>query len=187
MDESHAEVAKLTLALEGFLRRALHNDRSKGTHLLIAGNTGTGKTTACRKVARQFAARAVDAMCEGQWGGFRIPGVELRDWAQLCGHPNFDEILDDLKAAAFVLIDDIGAETDRFKQGEVTDKLRRTLEAVQGRWVLATTNLTSEAIAARYDARVASRLSTFRRVNLFTAPDYRPKLAAGVKNGDGQI
>ena len=179
MDETHHEVAKFTLALEGFLRRALHNDRSKGTHLLISGNTGTGKTTACRKVADQFRIRAIDAMCEGNWGGFRVPGVEVRDWAQLCGHPNFDEVLDDLSRAALVLLDDIGAETDRFKQGEVTDKLRRTLEATQNRWVLATTNLTPKAMGERYDARVTSRLAAYRRVNLFTAPDYRPKLATG--------
>lgn len=183
MDETHHEVARLTLTLEGFLRRALHNDRSNGTQLLICGNPGTGKTTACRRLANQFQAWSIDAMCEGYWNGSRVPGVEVRDWSQLCEHPGFDELLNDLSRAALVVIDDLGAETDRFKAGTMTEKLRRTLEAIDKRWVLITTNLTQEAIAERYDARIASRLSSYRRAKLFDAPDYRPKLA----NGKGSL
>lgn len=178
LEPTHAEVAKLALTLEGFLRRALHNDRSCGTHLLIAGKPGTGKSHACRKLAQQFQAWAVDAMCEGKWSGFRVPSVESREWSQVVEHPSFDEIVNDLKRASLIVLDDVGSELDRFRNGAATEKLRRTLEAIKDRWVLVTTNLSEDAMTKAYDPRVVSRFSAFARLELFNAPDFRKLIGA---------
>lgn len=176
LEPTHAEVAKLTLTLEGFLRRALHNDRSAGTYLLIAGRTGTGKSHACRRLAQQFQAWAIDAMLEGQWSKSRTPTVEFRDWSAVCDHPDFEGIVDDLKRASLVILDDVGSELDRFKIGATTEKLRRTLEAIQNRWVIVTSNLSEKAMAEHYDQRVTSRFSAFRKVLMFGTPDFRARI-----------
>jgi DNA polymerase III delta prime subunit len=178
LNPTHPEVAKLALTLEGFLRRALHNDRTCGTQLLIAGNPGTGKSHACQRLAQQFQAWAIDALCEGKWGTSRVPSVEFREWSAICDHPGFDEIIGDLKRASLIILDDVGSELDRFRNGATTEKLRRTLEAVKNHWVLATTNLSDQALTKAYDARVTSRFDAFARIEVFNAPDFRKAIGS---------
>ena len=93
--------------------------------------------------------------------------VEITDDAE------YEDAARDLREADVVLLDDVGAETDRFKSGAPTSRLRRILSDLENRWVLITTNLMPDQFLGRWDARVASRLSAARVFNAPNTPDYR--------------
>jgi hypothetical protein len=173
LNPTHPRVENLALRLEGFLRCALHNERSRGTGLMIQGDTGTGKTHACKRLVEQFGAWAIDSYATGRWGGGRIPSATFVDWSRFCESANFDDRLDDLRSESLVVLDDVGTELDRFRDGSAVEKMRRAMSILERKWLLITTNLSDESIQAAYDARTVSRLAALHRLRTFGAPDYR--------------
>ena len=70
-----------------------------------------------------------------------------------------EETLCDACAETLLIVDDIGAESDRFKSGKSTDALAYLLTRRQGRgFTMLTTNIAPTAWASRWDARVEDRL-----------------------------
>ena len=172
MDESHPEVLRMTNAAEGFLRRAINNDRSRGSWFVIAGRTGCGKTHVAKATLRQFAAWGCSAGAAGKWGNLRWDFV---DWPSMLADRNFEDRLEELMDINFLCLDDIGSESDQFRGGENTGRLRRVLELFSKRWLLVTTNIPRDKWGDFYDVRVASRLEAAGKVSVFSAPDWRKK------------
>ena len=75
--------------------------------------------------------------------------------------------------ADFLVIDDIGAESDRYKSGEAIDKLCQILSRREGMFTVVTTNVEPSNWSALLDARVADRL--LRKsvvVDMFEVPSF---------------
>jgi len=63
-----------------------------------------------------------------------------------------------LEGACLLLLDDVGAEVDRYKSGEPTERLRALLDARAGHFTVISTNLPPAMWSIRYDARVEDRM-----------------------------
>ena len=178
LDESDDRVRKCLISCERYLRRAINNDRSKGTWLLISGPVGTGKTHAARAVFKQFSSWSMTAWDLGVWKNAR---ADFLDWPTIRSDKFFDTRMDEVRGgngffgANLVVLDDIGAEVDRFKTGEEAERLRQILTICENKWLLVTSNLPREKFPEVYDARVASRLSAAAYVQLFGCKDWRKR------------
>ncbi len=155
----------------------MSNDRKCGTWVVISGPVGTGKSTVSRRLAKAMSAMAVDASLGG-WGG-TVPGVWRGAWAAISSQDknrDFEEAIHDLKAAHIVFLDDVGVETDPFKSGEPTARLKRVLDICEKKWLFITTNLERHLIGARYDHRVKDCLDMAHWCDLAGMPSYRSKI-----------
>lgn len=176
MDESHPGASKLAQSGEWYIRAISNNDLSRGRDFGISGSTGCGKTHVARGIYRFVQAWGVDicfAQRRSHWGSMWI------DWpnvAELDDEEDFKDVRYELERATFVVIDDLGSETDRFKNGVSASRLRRVLSLIEHKWVVLTTNLTLPEMIESYDIRVADRLRAFNWVELGNTPSYRSKL-----------
>lgn len=174
----HPAIDRMAEAAERFCRRYGVNDRESGTTwLVLSGNTGCGKTHIARKVWRVITDYAVDISLMPGWG---IGGQPVMlDWADVAAEDSergFDAFSDLVKASQVVILDDVGSEVDRFKNGQHAERLRRILSLCERKWLLLTTNLTRASLAKTYDGRVADRMERARWVELHDVPSYRHKL-----------
>lgn len=112
------------------------------------------------------------------WRG-QFPFVAFVDWRWLAesdDSEDFEEAMRGANEARIVIIDDVGAEADRFKNGVNTSRLRTLLSVCNRKWLLLTTNLPKTEIERTYDIRVADRISAAHWCDLSAVPSYRPKL-----------
>jgi len=178
LDGTHHPLVSRLMAWGGwFFIKSFHNNRKSGCWLVVSGPVGTGKSTVSRRLARVLSCMAVDASLGG-WGG-TVPSVWRGAWASISSHDKnaeFEDAIADLKTAHIVFLDDVGAEVDRFKQGETTSRLCRVLDICQGKWLFITTNLDKPMIAAKYDHRVLDRMNMAHWCDLAGMPSYRPKI-----------
>jgi len=178
LDANHHPLVNLLQAWGfWFYKNSIDNDRSHGCWLVVSGPVGTGKSTVSRRLARALSCMAVDASLGG-WGG-TVPSVWRGAWASISSHDKnaeFEDAIADLKTAHIVFLDDVGAEVDRFKQGETTSRLCRVLDMCQGKWLFITTNLDKPMIAAKYDHRVLDRMNMAHWCDLAGMPSYRSKI-----------
>ena len=183
LDESHhPQVAKLAMTAESFCRQSIRSAIRPTRWLVFGGHTGCGKTHAAKAVLRRFRACRIWAWEQGYWGG-AIPNATFWRWQKLADMEEagwrdaFEEIRgsEAVRGADLLILDDVGAETDRYKSGVPTARLQQVLEAMERRWLLITTNVPRDQWTKRWDQRIASRLSAAAYVSLFNVPDYRPK------------
>ena len=66
-------------------------------------------------------------------------------------------MLQGLTETDFLILDDLGAQADRFRSGEHIERLRQVLDAREKRWTVATTNILPAQWAEVWDARVSDR------------------------------
>lgn len=185
LDESwHEQTKKLALTAEAFVRHAIRNSPRRTRWLVIGGQTGSGKTHAAKRVVRRFKDCATWAWEQGYWGGAwpcgvfwrwqKLADMEESEWAGAMGDISGVE---NQRGADLLALDDLGAETDRYKSGTPTARLQTVLETMERRWLLVTTNVPRQQWRDRWDRRISSRLEAAAYVSLFNVPDYRPKLA----------
>ena len=179
LDEGHhPRVQKLATWAEGFTKRACANRRDLPTWLVIAGPPGTAKSHVTKRAARYFGDHAVDLYIQGLWSD--IPTAFRRDWTSIVGiddEREFDAALVDMADASLVVLDDIGAEVDRYRSGLPAERLRRVLGAIERKFVLITTNIPREKWDEVFDGRVSSRLRAASYFDTTGIPDYRPNLS----------
>lgn len=170
----------MTRWAERFLKKALMNVRDQhGTWFVLSGTTGIGKTQMLKRSVRYFSENALAAWLEGFWSGAALPSAWGFDWSWVAAMKpdDFEDWLrTDLRSYSFVAIDDLGAEADRFKSGESSDRLRRVLGALERKWVMISTNYQPAEWRGKLDIRVASRLDAAIVFDGSKIPDYRPKL-----------
>lgn len=176
LDETTTAGRRLGIFGEAFVKAAGRNKRDKGTWLVIAGPTGIGKSHALQMASQFLAGHAVDFWHEGLWRS--IPRTTTAIWSRVVDLPreNWEGWLRDIRESSFVFLDDVGSEVDRFRSGEPMERLRVTLEACDGKWLLLTTNAAPGQWKAALDARSVSRLSRAAVLDLTGAEDYRPRL-----------
>lgn len=152
--------------------------RRPGRWLTLEGKNGCGKTLLARQLFAQ--ARRLNPGNRGMWGPFYgfdwIPDQPTCTWID---GPSFasrfragEYTLPESFAHDWcVVFDELGA--DRDPSSFVADGLHRFCASRLGKWTIFTTNLTTQEIADRIDARVASRLIRDRNIkHRITAGDY---------------
>ena len=178
--DGQSKAEALTVFAEKFIKDVCLNADTRKKWCIIAGPCGTGKSHVAKCLSRFFKSSAIDLYVEGPWRlGDEIPKGYYRDWKMLTTRNDFDfdQALYDIDSAAFVVLDDVGSETDRFKSGLPTERLLRALDARQDKFLLLTTNAPLAQWPKAFDARVASRLSAASYFDTTGIPDYRPRLA----------
>lgn len=171
-DESvHPMAERAAKACESLAKRFRLNKRDPFTLLVLAGGTGCGKSHLARGVYRWTSAIAIDAWAAGYWPR-QVPSTAFLDWPGFV-ESDQDGVARDLAEADLAVLDDVGAEVDRFKNGAPTETLRRFLELRAGRFTVVTTNVPVSQWDKRWDARVADRL--YRRsfiVDMIDMPSW---------------
>lgn len=171
----HPDVRTMVAWGAEFTSRAILNRRPQW--LVLSGGTGCGKTLLAKRALRVIRETSLDAYNAGLWGDRgRTCTTAQADWPRLVeitDDADYEDAARDLREADVVLLDDVGAETDRFKSGAPASRLRRLLSDLEHKWVLITTNLLPTQFMGRWDARVASRLSAAHVFNASNIPDYR--------------
>lgn len=167
------------MAAEWYVRALSVNDMSKGRGIVFSGSPGCGKTKTARSLYQFSEANGAELIAAHKtyhWSSLWI------DWPNVAEAKNedvFEEYQYRIQTARFIVLDDVGSETDQFRSGMPAARLRRVLSMFEGkplRWVVITTNADYGQLVEKYDARAADRLRSFQWCELGEVPSYRPKL-----------
>lgn len=167
----------LTRSAEWYVRRIRSPER-KAVQLVISGASGCGKTHTARAIYRfseNYAADIILAKQVSHWSSLWLDWPEV---AESDSDEDFKDRLYEISRARFVVIDDLGSESDRFKNGVDSSRLRRVMTDLekQKAWAVVTCNGSLAELMERYDIRIADRLRSFNRVEMGDIPSYRKKL-----------
>lgn len=161
---------------EAFVQRALRDATDRGTWLVIAGRTGSGKSHLARRIRDLFNGSLIHAQAMG-WMKPRghLPGAAFARWElrSRCHDGEWQEWSNDVSAAILTIVDDVGAETDEFKSGKPIQRLKEILDLCERKWLLITTNVEPSNWRERFGVRVADRLMSAKRVTLFDVESWR--------------
>lgn len=163
---------------EAWTKAAATNRRDRGTFLVLAGPPGTGKTHVCKRVARFLRDHAIDFWMAGLWAGrSRVPSVQFAVFSRVAGldRREWEDWFEDAIQADWIILDDVGSETDRFRTGEPAERLRRVLDLGKARFLLVSTNLPPSQFKDSFDARVADRFTAAAVADLSGVPSFRTK------------
>lgn len=161
LDCWHPDVQRMATEVRRFSSRWFHN-KPDGRLLVIAGHTGCGKTHALEK-AFHYARTMGLGPCElGHWKApprlWQILWPEMAQSLSEAVTPA-ESIMRDALDSDLLFLDDIGAESDRFKSGHPTDCLCQLLTRRQGKFTFVTTNIGESEWHKRWDdVRIADRL-----------------------------
>lgn len=176
-EDHHPKIAELSASCAKFVRSALRDYRSEKSWFVIAGQTGCGKTHAARAVSRYFDAMKVQAWSMGLMGNrSHVSSPVFVQWPTICELDTsffLDWLRWDVSSAMMVILDDVGAESERYRNGENESRLLRVLEACERKWLMVTTNVRPKDWVQRWDQRIADRLLKAARISLFDVPSYR--------------
>lgn len=141
----------------------VYRGKSDRKTLILAGDPGTGKTH-CLDRAYLFAEdEAISAYCSGFWDN---PFSHIYcSWTELIEGELWD-VFDDVCCADVAFVDDIGAETDKFKSGVPTERLSSLLNRRKEKFTMFTTNIHPNDWVKRWDPRVSDRLLRNSEVRL---------------------
>jgi DNA replication protein DnaC len=153
-----------------FCARWLRNEPAPGL-LVLAGNSGTGKTHVARAIHNFASLTAWNAFEGGKWG-LRVPTVLFLRWPEVCDGMKQGSygVIDDAANAGLLVVDDVGAEHDPSRNA--TDKLCQILSRREKRFTVITTNIGPDAWGQRFDLRVADRLLRNSVVLNLDVPSY---------------
>lgn len=160
-------------------RSCLRDARERGHWLVIIGNTGVGKTHVAERVAQYVGARQIDAWARGWWIGNHIGAPAFLRWDRVAdmGEDEWRAIMErEIAGARLVVLDDVGAETDRYRSGLPTARFKAVLDHAEHKWLLVTTNVPANQWKARWGDRTADRMSQARVLDLTQVPSYRQKI-----------
>ncbi len=155
-------VTRMARTVAGWATGALVNRREHPRILLVASPSGSGKTMLSRAAFRFWRGCAVTSWAMGHWGATRVPCAHWSDWSTLAETSLTERtgVWADAEEADLLVIDDVGAEVDRFRSGLPAENLRLMLERrhTHRGYTLITTNLFPEEWSERWDFRVTDRM-----------------------------
>lgn len=176
-ERHHPKIASLAASAERFAVACLRDIRDQGTAFAIAGQTGVGKTHVVERICRYVGSNQVEAWARGWWTGDHIPRPCVLRWPSVVAAKDdvWSDCMDEVRAARLVVLDDLGAEGDRYRNSESVVRLHMVFEHLRPawKWILVTTNVPILQWKARWDQRIADRLMTFARIDLTSVPSYR--------------
>lgn len=177
LDEAvHPNVSTMAKAAEWFSKACLRDNRSKGSWMVLCGDTGVGKTHVAKKVGAYVRAHQIDAYASGWIRSDNLFSPVFARWDTIADASDreFNELLDyEVRGAWLVILDDIGAETDRFKSGVPEARLKAILDASENKWLLMTTNVHPDSWEERWGRRVQDRLREAIIITLDGVESYR--------------
>jgi DNA replication protein DnaC len=144
--------------------------------LVLCGESGCGKTHIAKHLYRW--ART--------YSGRTGASIVYQSWAEACDliTEGYDGLVQDCMEADFLALDDVGAESDRYKTGIMVDKLCQILSRREERYTIITTNIGPAQWNSRFDIRVADRLVRNSEVcDMSSVPSYSIQKFLG---GDNQ-
>ena len=155
--EYHAKVKNMAISAEGFCKRFAFNIREPHTLLVAVGENGIGKTMLAKAVYAYCNGVFFSAWDHGYWP--KPPKVEFIRFAPFVAKFETQQCrMEDIISADLLVIDDIGAEVDKFKSGEPIAILTEILDGRAGKFTFATTNVPQAKWKERWDNRVSDRL-----------------------------
>lgn len=141
---------------ELFCVRFMKRETSART-LVISGKTGIGKTKIAKGIYRWAQHASVTLWDQGHWSP-EPPTATYVHWPSICdGFKDGDyNIMDEMRKADLLVIDDIGSEHDPSKNALV--KLCQVLTDRDSKFTVVTTNMNPDQWDNCFDLRVADRL-----------------------------
>lgn len=176
LDESHHSKVRLLGSAGEWYCGLLRRKGTSKASLAISGSSGSGKSHTARcikKFAESWGPEIILAKHLSHWSCLWVDWVRI---AESSDESKYEDLLYQINESSFIVLDDVGSETDRFKNGVCGSRLRRVLTELENKWVILTCNGTQKEIMEFYDVRVADRLRSFRWLELGDVPSYRPKL-----------
>ena len=154
--------------------------------LILAGKSGCGKTLAMRKTSAYLIAARTAAADLAHWPS--PPSTHWENWPALARSvseggkdAHMRDLMRDTMDADILFLDDVGADSDKYRSGETVDALCQLLNRREKRWTMITTNFIPSEWAKQLDARVADRFWRNSVVcDLSDSPSYALK-PGGVK------
>lgn len=148
---------------------------------VLAGSTGCGKTRLAKNVFSFVRSAGLAAFETGRWPGGNLPSSHYDSFSEMCNRveegAKVDDAMGDSRAADFLVLDDVGAETDKFKSGKHISLLATLLDRRESKWTVLTTNVHPDKWSEWWDIRVADRLMRNSQiVDMFDVPSYQTVL-----------
>lgn len=173
MNEHHPKIASLAKWVERWTKAAARNERVPTRWMAFVGSPGTGKSHAMRAAWTFLRTHNVDLWQLRHHS--TPPSARFAVWSNVVGlgEGAWADFEDDVRRSAFVFLDDVGTEIDRFKTGQHVERLRVVLDLCGAKWLLLSSNLTRETFGKAFDARIESRLQRAAILDMTGAPDYR--------------
>jgi DNA replication protein DnaC len=172
MEITHPQVQMMMDRAEVFVKRALMRAPGDPRLLVLAGDSGCGKTHVAWR-CHEFLLRAAIVGWERKWWKNRLLISVFYPWSQLAGTSTDerDGAWRDCSESDFLVLDDVGSETDVYKSGMQKENLRLMLEERLGKFTLITMNVPPETWRAKWDARIEDRL--LRRSEVIELPNVK--------------
>lgn len=176
LDITSPELESAAMATRAWCIACARNKRDAQRLLVIYGSSGTGKTHLAKRAMAFLRAAASYAWEHRHWD--RPLDLHFTAWPQLVAEVTSENATRSSWAytcttASALILDDIGAEVDRYRNGMAAAILRDTLDQRAGRWTLVTTNIAPDAWTATWDARCADRLlRNSNIISLTRTPSY---------------
>jgi DNA replication protein DnaC len=137
---------------------------------VFVGSVGNGKTRLAKGIFKTASVHASEAM--EHWG--KGPQSTFCRWSELLDARG--EVFEAACEDDLTVIDDIGAEVDKFKNGQNIEKLCALLEHRANKFTVITTNISPHLWSQKWDERVESRLNHNSIVMELSGPDLRKTL-----------
>lgn len=164
-------------AAEWFVRELRGNSRNPRS-LVISGAPGCGKSHVARRILKFAQSHGTDILFAKRLTHWATIWIDWTIAAEADDESDFEEVQRNIADSTFVVLDDVGSEADRFKNGVGGSRLRRILTDCEDRnkWLVLTTNMGQSEALETYDVRVSDRLRAFHWFELGEVPSYRSKL-----------
>lgn len=176
LDCRHPQTSALGDAAERFCGRWYRNNPERSL-LVIVGESGCGKTHTAMAISRFCHLAAFKAFESGKgktWSGARIPCQLFVFWPETVDQikaKNFG-LVEDMRETDLLIIDDLGAEDDPFRQA--TNTLCQILSRREKKFTVITTNIKPEFWCERLDSRIGDRLMrNSETVSMWGVPSYQ--------------